>query len=437
MQSIYSYPLPMLTSADTTPHAGVFNVPIQTDLAGDDALCFAPSHPPAHPCLNPRPPTHLRRRVEHTARHAGVDAPHAAVALCVDAAHLRGVPHHHGPRAQGVKRRTQLHAHVHALVCGSGGGGVRSEAAGISGWIRQLNQTTPRWGGLSLPPPPPNRTSHPPLHLPHPHPHTRTRAEGERAEHSQSLTRSLPKVRFHCTELASPMAGKGGGACEPSGRGAPSIHSAASSLMRCRPYCRWCGSRPPCAKAHCPLTTSTVGFLASSRAMAPPGWYRYQRACRMRRWSPAAMSPSLSPAARADSKNAPAVTYLRGVGGGGDSERGWGAAGGGDEGGAGEGELCIGGQAGQRVQRRSGGASHGRRHLPPAAARPGRAQQRRQRLRQCALLTHHPGHPPKVAGDVEALVVAVEHVDGTALLPRLAVKLPQQQHGACGRRRRR
>ena len=55
-----------------------------------------------------------------------------------------------------------------------------------------------------------------------------------------------------------------------------------SSFRRCRPYLRWCGSRPPCANTMS-LTTRTVGFLASSRAIAPPGWYRYHRACTQNR----------------------------------------------------------------------------------------------------------------------------------------------------------
>ena len=44
MQIIYCYALPMLTSADSAPHAGVLHVPVQPNLASDDALSFAPSH---------------------------------------------------------------------------------------------------------------------------------------------------------------------------------------------------------------------------------------------------------------------------------------------------------------------------------------------------------------------------------------------------------
>lgn len=52
------------------------------------------------------------------------------------------------------------------------------------------------------------------------------------AQGSQSLTRSLPNVRFHCTLLESPMAGNGGAAWLPSGSTAPFIQAATSSLMR-------------------------------------------------------------------------------------------------------------------------------------------------------------------------------------------------------------
>lgn len=38
---------------------------------------------------------------------------------------------------------------------------------------------------------------------------------------------------------------------------------------------------------------------------------------------------------------------------------------------------------------------------------------------------------PEVAGHVEALVVAIEHVDSAALQPRLPIQLPQQNDGTC------
>ncbi len=38
---------------------------------------------------------------------------------------------------------------------------------------------------------------------------------------------------------------------------------------------------------------------------------------------------------------------------------------------------------------------------------------------------------PEVASHIQALVVAVEHVDCTTLLPRLPVQLTQQQHRPC------
>ena len=41
------------------------------------------------------------------------------------------------------------------------------------------------------------------------------------------------------------------------------------------------------------------------------------------------------------------------------------------------------------------------------------------------------GRAPEVAAHVQALVVAVQHVHGAALQPRLPIQLAQQQHGAC------
>ena len=38
---------------------------------------------------------------------------------------------------------------------------------------------------------------------------------------------------------------------------------------------------------------------------------------------------------------------------------------------------------------------------------------------------------PEVAAHIQALVVAVQHVHGAALQPRLPIQLAQQQHGAC------
>jgi hypothetical protein len=38
---------------------------------------------------------------------------------------------------------------------------------------------------------------------------------------------------------------------------------------------------------------------------------------------------------------------------------------------------------------------------------------------------------PEVAGHVEALVVAIEHVDSAVLQPRLPIQLPQQNDGTC------
>ncbi len=40
-------------------------------------------------------------------------------------------------------------------------------------------------------------------------------------------------------------------------------------------------------------------------------------------------------------------------------------------------------------------------------------------------------HAPEVAADVQRLVVAVEHVDGAALLPRLLVEAPQEVDDGC------
>ena len=63
------------------------------------------------------------------------------------------------------------------------------------------------------------------LELSPPPPHAPPGPAPQRQQHSQSDTRSLPNVRFHCTELESPMAGKGGDAWLPSARTAPVIHS--------------------------------------------------------------------------------------------------------------------------------------------------------------------------------------------------------------------
>ncbi len=41
---------------------------------------------------------------------------------------------------------------------------------------------------------------------------------------------------------------------------------------------------------------------------------------------------------------------------------------------------------------------------------------------------------PEVPSHIQALVVAIQHVDSAALLPRLTVQLPQQQHRACTHR---
>jgi len=38
---------------------------------------------------------------------------------------------------------------------------------------------------------------------------------------------------------------------------------------------------------------------------------------------------------------------------------------------------------------------------------------------------------PEVAGHIEALVVAVEHVDCATLQPRLPIQLTQKDNGAC------
>lgn len=132
--------------------------------------------------------------------------------------------------------------------------------------------------------------------------------------------------------------------------------------------------------------------MASCGAAAVPAGFEGRarpHACRMRRWSPAAMSASLSPAARADSKNAPGVTYL------------------------------------------PGSVTHSEEVSVTGA---------RQSASDCRAAVRHasrasrgpqPGRcPPEIASHIQAFVIAIEHVHGAALLPRLSVQLTQQQHRA-------
>ena len=69
----------------------------------------------------------------------------------------------------------------------------------------------------------------------------------------------------------------------------------------------WWGSTPPCANS-VSLTMSTVGFLASSRAMGCPGAYMCSRA-RSVVFTHRSASPR-TPAASAASRNPPGVAYL-------------------------------------------------------------------------------------------------------------------------------